>query len=189
MKWLTVIVGGVIIIGGIWFLLQPGNADSPAPEESQEESVTVQEKGSAMPEGATMEDGTLNVDISAVAEVTSNDAATAAEEEPQGDPIFHALVEYTDGGFSPKNVHISKGDTVRFVNNSSSGMWIGSNNHPTHTLYPEKASTDCLGSSFDTCRALQAGEFWEFTFNQAGEWSYHNHVRSRDGGAIVVAEQ
>lgn len=119
---------------------------------------------------AVMEDGTID------------DAA----EGPVADPVFHALVTYTDTGFDPKTVTIKKGETVRFVNQASGGMWVASAVHPTHKVYPEKSASDCLGSSFDTCRTLNAGEFWEFTFNEPGEWKYHNHVRANDTGTIVV---
>ncbi|PCI30788.1 hypothetical protein COB52_00915 [Candidatus Kaiserbacteria bacterium] len=108
------------------------------------------------------------------------------EEEPMGDPIFHALITYTDDGFDNSDITINKGDTVRFVDQSTNGVWVGSNSHPTHTNYPKKSEGDCLGSSFDTCRILVAAEFWEFTFDEVGKWSYHNHAKARDGGVITV---
>ncbi len=112
-------------------------------------------------------------------------AEPVAEEEPVvADPIFHALVEYTSSGFSPKTVTINKGETVRFTGQTN--VWPASANHPTHTLYPEKSANDCLGTSFDACRVLKAGEFWEFTFNEVGTWGFHNHTRANDTGVVIV---
>jgi len=183
MKWISIIVGGVIIIGGVWLLLSTQRAESPETTNGSEETASMDDANSDVLKsddvgghdgGPMMEDGTITTEMAAKAEVMN------------GDPIFHALVEYTDTGFSPATVSVKKGETVRFVNQSSNGLWVGGNNHPTHTQYPEKSASDCLGTSFDTCRVLQPGEFWEFTFNEAGSWGYHNHRRARDGGTVNV---
>lgn len=97
-----------------------------------------------------------------------------------------ATITYTDDGFSPATLAMKKGETVRFKNESSGMMWVASAIHPTHSLYPEKTSTDCLGSSFDQCRAGGNGEVWEFTFNETGTWKYHNHIRASKTGEVVV---
>lgn len=193
MKWLTLIIGAIIIIGGGWLLLTPQNAGgptAPAFDEQVGEGSTDEAGTQDGDEGAKMEDGAMMEEKSGHNSTRSNktSGSTPEEEEgePQGDPIFHALVEYNAEGFSPDLVTINKGETIRFVNQAENGMWVGGDQHPTHTQYPEKSEADCLGTSFDTCRALQAGEFWEFTFNHVGSWGYHNHVRARDGGTIVV---
>ncbi len=97
-----------------------------------------------------------------------------------------AVVTYTNDGFSPESVTIKKGEVVRFVNESSRPFWPASDPHPIHTLYPEKAASDCLGSTFDACKPIPSGESWEFTFNKIGEWSYHNHLSAGDIGFVVV---
>ena len=96
------------------------------------------------------------------------------------------VVIYTNNGFEPKNLEISLGDTVRFVNESSRGMWVASDIHPTHRKYPEKSDSDCLGSSFDQCSNVSSGESWEFTFNSEGDHGYHNHARASNRGTISV---
>lgn len=112
--------------------------------------------------------------------------------EPDGavaDPAFDALIAYTDSGYSPATVTIKKGQTVRFVNNSSNQeTWPASAVHPTHGVYPEKTAADCLGSAFDACRGLKSGEFWEFTFNQTGTWRFHDHLHASKTGSVVVTE-
>lgn len=175
MKWISILIGIIIVAAGAWLLFKPSDVNGPAPETEQTQETEMMEN-----EEAVMEDGTLETNV-AVSVTGSTET-----DEPQGDPIFHALVEYTDEGFVPATVTINQGETVRFVNNSSSGVWVGGDNHPTHSIYPEVSESDCLGTSFDTCRTLQAGEFWEFTFTHKGEWGYHNHVRARDTGTVIV---
>lgn len=129
-------------------------------------------------------------------ETTSNEqteAITAAPNENAGqgaslesDMIEDIVVTYTDNGFEPKAVSVNAGQTVRFVNQSSRGMWVGTDPHPAHTGYPEKTAKDCKGSAFDACKTIAAGQSWSFTFNQKGTWGYHNHVQTRDVGTITV---
>ncbi len=85
-------------------------------------------------------------------------------------------VTYTDTGFSPASLEINKGDSVKFVNQSSKKMWVASNPHPTHTDYPE----------FDEKSAAGSGGAYQFTFMKIGQWGYHNHFSPRDGGTVVV---
>ena len=96
------------------------------------------------------------------------------------------VVTYTKGGFSPKEITVKKGETVTFINESSGDMWVASAIHPTHSLYPKKRRSDCLGSSFDQCKAVEAETSWSFTFDVEGKHGYHNHVRSSDSGKVIV---
>ncbi|QSH39692.1 hypothetical protein JXR01_01650 [Candidatus Kaiserbacteria bacterium] len=180
-KWITLSIAVIIIIVAAWFVFTPRSADAPAADEVAADSS--QAAGGTQLAGTEF-DGTLDTDIAFDHQAVLE--GNTMEEEPMGDPVFHALVSYTNEGFEPQSVTIQKGETVRFVNQADAGMWVGGNNHPTHTNYPETSEDACLGTSFDTCRALQAGEFWEFTFNNIGEWGFHNHIRARDGGTIVV---
>lgn len=99
-----------------------------------------------------------------------------------------AFVTYSDSGFSPSTVTVTKGQKVRFINNSNRDFWPASAIHPTHAIYPEKKSADCLGSSFDACKATAPGETWEFAFTQVGTWRYHDHLSSSRTGTVVVTE-
>lgn len=87
--------------------------------------------------------------------------------------IEEILVTYTDTGFSPNPFKVKAGDTVVFVNDSSKEMWVASAVHPTHEVLP----------GFDQ---LEDGDEYEYTFNQAGEWKYHNHLVPSDRGSVVV---
>ncbi len=103
--------------------------------------------------------------------VTSEIPGVAVDNGPQ-----IVLVTYTDSGFAPNTITIKKGDTVKFLNQSSRKMWVASDPHPTHTNYPE----------FDEKTAVANGGSYQFTFTKIGSWGYHNHFSSRDIGRIIV---
>lgn len=103
------------------------------------------------------------VDINADVSATTQSAKTVT-------------IEYTDSGFSPANVTVNKGDTVRFVNNSSSAFWPASAPHPIHTDLP----------SFDAKRNIAVGGSYSYTFNDKGAWGYHNHLKSTSFGKVTV---
>ena len=111
--------------------------------------------------------------------------ALIEEDQPQEQKIIVKVI-YTAEGFSPKTVELSVGDSIEFANENTRDMWVGGNLHPTHSLYPEKSANDCLGSSFDTCTVVSTGKSWTFTFNQKGDWGYHNHVYPGHRGNVIV---
>ncbi len=99
-------------------------------------------------------------------------------------------VEITDTGYSPQKVTVKQGDTVKWVNNSSSENWPASAKHPTHEVYPGSSITKCgtaeESNIFDACRGLKAGESYSFTFNEKGMWAYHEHIAVKMFGQVVV---
>lgn len=103
--------------------------------------------------------------------------------KPAGEEV---LVIYTDKGFSPNPITISKGDSVLFMNRSTKQMWPASAVHPTHTQYPTTGG--CIGSTFDACRGIGNGNGWAFQFDIAGTWKYHNHLNVADTGTVIVKE-
>lgn len=86
------------------------------------------------------------------------------------------VVVYTAQGFSPATTTIKKGTTVLFKNNSNNAFWPASNNHPNHNIYPD----------FDAKHPIIPGQNFTFTFTKDGEWPYHNHLHSTQGGIIIV---
>ena len=85
-------------------------------------------------------------------------------------------VNYTDSGFSPRTITINKGQSVRFVNNSDRLMWVASDFHPTHNIYPE----------FDADKGVPSGSFYEFKFEKLGTWNYHDHLNASKIGTVIV---
>lgn len=100
------------------------------------------------------------------------------------------VVSYTDSGYSPSTLRITVGETVIFESESSRKMWTASAVHPVHRAYPgsdiSKCGTQEAENIFDECTGHATGEMWSFTFNNAGEWEYHNHLRPSHTGKIIV---
>lgn len=126
------------------------------------------------------------------ATTTTESITTETKELPGTDPEYAALVTLTDSGFSPVRISIQAGDTVRFLNESSRGMWVGADEHPTHTEYDGTSMREhCADGqnstgSFDQCQQAATGSFWEYTFEKQGTFNYHNHVGASNTGTIVV---
>ncbi len=97
-------------------------------------------------------------------------------------------VTYTDAGFAPKTVDVPPGTTITFLNKSSHGMWVASDVHPSHTKYDGTTLQQhcATQTSFDECKPESTGTSFSFTFDKAGSFTYHNHVRAGDVGLVVV---
>ncbi len=100
------------------------------------------------------------------------------------------IIEISSSGFSQKILEINQGDSVKFINKDSSSHWPATAMHPTHTVYPgsdiKKCDTAEESDIFDSCRGLKQGEEWSFTFNEKGNWNYHDHLAASLKGTIVV---
>jgi plastocyanin len=107
--------------------------------------------------------------------------AASASDDP-----YSVTITLTDEGFTPRDTTVAQGTRVRFLNDSKDTFWPASGVHPTHTLYPEKEPTDCLGSAFDACKALAPGQFYDFTFYYVGRWPYHDHLHAYNTGSVTV---
>ncbi len=127
----------------------------------------------------------------AVEENAPEATGPSAESQEDGGPAF-AVVTLTNDGFSPSSVTVARGETVRFINDSSRGMWVGVDEHPTHTGYDGTSTREhCTngmntGTSFDQCTSVERGEFWDFTFTKSGTFGFHNHVGASSTGTVVV---
>src|SRR3989344_3824939 len=73
-------------------------------------------------------------------------------------------VFYTNGVFSPTNLQINIGDTVRFVNDSLGPIMIVSNPHPEHADLP----------GFDSLSDISPKGTFVFVFTKRGIFDYHN---------------
>lgn len=100
-----------------------------------------------------------------------------------------AKIVFTEEGYAPSKVTIKKGEKIRFENSADEWeMWPASAVHPTHSIYPQSSPSDCLGSSFDACEHLAPGQAWEFVFDEAGEWRFHDHIHPSKTGVITVTD-
>lgn len=160
----TIVIIAVLVIGGV--LLFSGGEEPAGDNNATTTQDETMEMENEMPSDATTSDA------------TSSDTA---------DTSVDATVTYTTDGFSPTTVEVSQGDTVRFVNEGTGEMWVASAVHPTHTEYSgtsrEEHCENGSESAFDQCGT---SESFTFTFDQSGEWGYHNHVNSSHTGMVIV---
>lgn len=169
----VVVIAGILlsypqILSGAGGITQ----QTPAPGVSGITETAVEES-----EGAPSEGEEIGISESVSVEVT-----------PSG-PATHT-VEMSSAGFSPNTLTVNAGDTVTFAAVGSGSYWPASAVHPTHTVYPgssiDKCQTEERTTIFDACESLTDGESFSFTFNEVGEWKYHNHVNIAQTGTIVV---
>ncbi len=112
--------------------------------------------------------------------------------------VAHELQEIVtvtmdESGFTPKAIRIEPHTTVVFKNVGEAVHWPASDSHPTHSHYSNTTmDTHCATNykyqTFDACRGIAPGESWSFTFEKAGNHTYHDHLRSHLGGNIFVHE-
>lgn len=98
--------------------------------------------------------------------------------EKTGDEVVpvESLVLIENDKFSPQVLTVKKGATVTWVNKEETGHWIVSDPHPTHSNLPE----------LDSKKGLLQNESYQFTFNQKGEFFYHDEMNTLVTGKIVV---
>lgn len=78
--------------------------------------------------------------------------------------------------FSPKNIKISKGTEVTWVNQDSVEHTVNTDSHPAHTYYLSQNS-----------RTLKKGDAYSVTFTETGIYPYHctPHAASMKGAVLV----
>jgi len=87
-------------------------------------------------------------------------------------------VTLTKDGFVPEELVIRLDEKVIFTTDTNTPFWPASSLHPTHDIYPE----------FDSKGRIIPPENWEFVFDTAGEWKYHDHINAHAVGRIIVID-
>ncbi len=160
-----IIIGLIVLAAGVlagWYLLGTGNLKNTLP--FTQPSVN-----------KTEDKGLKDVDASTTPS-TSIGTETGIPETTKGGVSERTVITYTGSGFNPRTVTVPLGTTVAFLNDSSKGMWVASDMHPTHQLLP----------GFDQLASVENGGSYEYTFTKAGTWTYHNHVNASHTGSVVV---
>lgn len=85
-------------------------------------------------------------------------------------------ISYKAGVFSPTNLKIHSGDTVRFKNDGIFSMRVVSDPHPEHN--------NLVG--FDSIGDIPQGSYFTFTFAAKGIFGYHNEKNVKEAGTIIV---
>lgn len=162
---------GIIIIVVIIFIVGAALASNRDDAPKRQGAVACAQDVKQCADGSYVSRVAPTCEFAACASAPAKSTSTGSKE-----PLKTIIIKYTDQGFSPTNVTIKKGQTVKFVNESSRNMWPASNPHPTHSLYPE----------FDSKDRVVAGQSFSFTFNKVGVWGYHNHSNANFTGTITV---
>lgn len=151
----------IILLAIIVFAVTVGGKDDDKDAMMKDEVMTDESKDTTT---ATSTDDTMMASTTMKGEVTVGHMAD------------EVIINYTDAGFSPKDVTIKVGQSVKFTNNSTRDFWPASNDHPSHLKYSE----------FDPKERVASGESYTFKFEKVGVWAYHNHIRAGEGGVITV---
>lgn len=166
--WAVTIIALIIVLAGGWWFIS-----SQPPATTDININTGANAAGTMPEGSEMPDnGMVGGDADAGAGATTG-----------------VVVRYGASGFTPATVTIQAGQKVTFVNDTTGPMWVGADEHPTHTEYDgTDRATHCSGSytgptPFDQC---MAGASYTYVFTKAGTFDYHNHSAAQFGGTVVV---
>lgn len=80
-----------------------------------------------------------------------------------------------DGDYNPAVMTVSAGDTITWVNKDESKRKVAADPHPTSTSLPELVSSE-----------LEKDDSYSFTFEEAGEWYYHDYLNPIKKGKVVV---
>lgn len=85
-------------------------------------------------------------------------------------------INLKDISFSPKNVRISKGTKVTWVNDDAVEHYVNTESHPAHTYYLAQNS-----------KALKNGDQYSLIFDQEGIYPYHcsSHADSMSASILV----
>ncbi len=86
-------------------------------------------------------------------------------------------VSMKDLAFKSRNIMVSRGTTIVWVNDDPVGHFVNSETHPEHTYFLEQNS-----------REIAPGERFSTTFEVPGQYSYHcsAHVPEGMHGSIIV---
>lgn len=85
-------------------------------------------------------------------------------------------VLYSGGVFSPTNLRIHSGDTVKFQNNSLVAVRI----------VPDTEKDQLNGVGFSNIGEISSKNSFSYTFSTPGIFNYHNERNPNEAGAIII---
>lgn len=101
-------------------------------------------------------------------------AAAAAKAVAQS-----ALVVYTNEGFVPKTLKVTRGTTIRFFNASAGGAL---------RIAPRVAATDTTSGNREltASKSVKLGESFYVSVTAPGTWGYENLNKPSAAGVVIV---
>lgn len=107
--------------------------------------------------------------------MTKDSSKDSTDDTSNGGAAASVTITYSDGNFSPSEVTVQAGGTVKIVNESDGEVAPASDDHPVHTDNPEINFGE-----------IPAGESKTVTVDAKGTWGYHNHLSASETGTIIV---
>ncbi|MBI5817240.1 MAG: cupredoxin domain-containing protein [Candidatus Yonathbacteria bacterium] len=158
-----ILVGTIVILGGyLIFGNSPTSKNEVASPEATTTGVTATTQTKTAPKTTT------------ATKTTSVQKVTVPTMTKDGLYVIY----YTNTGFSPATLRIVKGKGVRFINNSDKAMRIFADQ-----------KYDNVYSALNQSKTVGRGVTYDFVFNEAGNWAYHNENNQNDRGTVIVAEK
>lgn len=108
------------------------------------------------------------------APITSSSPTPTESDTVVRDPRVYS-VNYRFGVFSPTNLRIHVGDTVRWKNDS-----------PLPIRVTAQLQTSQKVPEFDSVGTVQPGSYFSYTFSTVGVFGYANASNSNESGVIIV---
>ena len=158
------LVGLLVIVGGGlagWYFMNGGTFPKVMPK-NIDKGMTAQ----------------ITPAISPSEQTTILDSGSAMSGGTKGGVVRQSAINYVESGFSPAAITVKKGTSVTFENQTTVGMWVASDVHPTHQLLP----------GFDAKKSIGKGGVYTYTFAKVGTWTFHNHASPTHVGKVVVTE-
>jgi plastocyanin len=116
----------------------------------------------------------IGVAVSVFGQPTPPVTTPGASGTPERQPRIYT-VSYRFGVFSPTNLRIHAGDTVRFRNDSQLAIRI------VAELQPGARTPE-----FDSVGQVQPGSVFSYTFSRTGTFGYYNNENGSESGVIIV---
>lgn len=98
---------------------------------------------------------------------------TPSQQDDRNPRVY--VIDYRSGVFSPTNLRIHAGDTVRWHNQSALPIRV------VAQLQNEERTPD-----FDSIGGIQSDGYFAFTFSRVGIFGYYNPAGSNESGVIIV---
>lgn len=112
--------------------------------------------------------------------IFSDDTVQSEDTQTATPSVEEVVITLTEEGYVPEEVTIKKGGTVTWRSETDGLFWPASNLHPSHRDYP--------GGFFDPKSPLEPEESWSFTFDELGDWKFHDHLAPYYTGTVHVKE-
>lgn len=87
-------------------------------------------------------------------------------------------IKMSDSMFRPKNIRVSKGTKITWLNDESIEHYVNTDSHPAHTYFLAQNS-----------RSLKKGESYDAIFEEPGAYPYHCSAHAATMVGMIVVEE